>query len=148
MTGLKPGYFKEKLKEERQSLINEWREKAKQIKPAFLNSDVIGAIAMAQIFLDEGNADEKRLIIFSDMRHVTKALDLESPQELNPADLLATVEKLGAIPSLKNVDVYALAVLTDDKSPSYWTALREFWKGFFAKAGARLKKYSVTREVN
>ena len=148
MTGLKPGYFKEKLKEERQSLVNEWREKAKQIKPAFLNSDVIGAIAIAQIFLEEGSGQGKRLIIFSDMRHVTKALDLESPQEINAQEFLARVEKLGAIPSLKNVDVYALAVLTDDKSPSYWLALKAFWKGFFGKAGASLKKYSVTREVN
>ncbi len=147
-TGEKPGYFKEKLKEERQSLVNEWREKAKQIKPAFLNSDVIGAIAIAQIFLDEGSGQEKRLIIFSDMRHVTKALDLESPQEINAQEFLARVEKLGAIPSLKNVDVYALAVLTDNKSPSYWLALKAFWKGFFGKAGASLKKYSVTREVN
>jgi hypothetical protein len=147
-TGLKPGYFKEKLKEERQSLINEWREKAKQIKPAFLNSDVIGAIAIGQIFLEEGSGQEKRLLIFSDMRHVTKALDLESPQELNPAELLATVEERGMIPSLSNVDVFALGVLTDNRSPSYWAALKAFWKGFFGKAGASLKKYSVTREVN
>jgi len=147
-TGEKPGYFKEKLKEERQSLVSEWQEKAKELKPAFLNSDVIGAIAIAQIFLEEGSGQEKRLLIFSDMRHVTKALDLESPQELNPAELLATAEKRGMIPPLSNVDVFALGVLTDNKSPSYWLALKAFWKGFFGKAGASLKKYSVTREVN
>jgi hypothetical protein len=147
-TGAKPGYFKEKLKEERQSLVSEWQERAKELKPAFLNSDVIGAIAIAQILLDDGTVEKKRLLIFSDMRHVTEALDLESPQDVNPKEFLARVEKLGAIPSLKNVDVYALAVLTDNKSPSYWLALREFWKGFFGKAGASLKKYSVTREVN
>ena len=147
-TGEKPGYFKERLKDERQTLANAWRDTAKRLKPSYQNSDVIGAIAIAQILLDDGTVEKKRLLIFSDMRHVTEALDLESPQELNPKEFLARIEKLGAIPSLKNVDVYALAVLTDNKSPSYWLALKAFWKGFFGKAGASLKKYSVTREVN
>lgn len=146
-TGEKPGYFKERLKEERASLVAEWREKAKRLAPAFLNSDVMGAVALAGIFLD-GSGGEKRLVIFSDLRHVTVGLDLESPQELNPGELLDKAARLGMVPSLKNVDVFALAVLTDNKSPSYWTALREFWTGFFARAGARLKKYSVTREVD
>jgi len=147
-TGTKPGYFKEKLKEERQSIINEWREKAKELKPAFLNSDVIGAIAIAQIFLEEGSGQEKRLLIFSDMRQATQELDLESPQELNASALLSDVVKRGMIPPLKNVDVFVLGVLTNNKSPSYWAALKDFWKGYFEKAGARLKKYSVTREVD
>ena len=146
-TGEKPGYFKERLKEERASLVNEWREGAKRLAPAFLNSDVIGAVALAGIFL-EGSGGEKRLVIFSDMRHVASGLDLESPQELKPGELLEKAAKLGMLPSLKNVDVFALAVLTDNKSPSYWQGLRQFWTGFFARSGARLKKYSVAREAD
>ncbi len=147
-TGLKPGYFKERLKEERASLVSEWRARARDLNPVFTNSDVIGALAIAQIFLEDGSAQEKRLIVFSDMRQATKELDLESPERLNVSDLLAVAEKRGMIPPLRNVDVFVLGVLTNNKSPSYWAALKAFWKGFFEKAGARLKKYSVTREVD
>jgi hypothetical protein len=146
-TGTKAGYFKERLKDERQALVSAWRDASRRLKPDYKNSDVMGAIAIAQILFDEEEG-QKRLLIFSDMRHVTEALDLESPQELKAAELLKGLEKEGLIPSLKGVDVYALGVQTESKTPSYWAELRDFWKGFFARAGACLKKYSISREVD
>ena len=147
-TGEKPGYFGEIIEKERQEILAEFREKSKDLKAVYKNSDVLGAISLASVILGESRASRKLLIIYSDMRHVTKELDLESPDQIDPDKMLEKVESLGLVPDLEGVDVFALAVLTQKKMPAAWSALRKFYEGLFLRSGASLKKYSITREVD
>jgi hypothetical protein len=99
----------------------------------------------SQLFQQDGRRNI--LVIFSDMRHYTAALDLERPNSIAVASAMAAVEKRRLIPNLKDVEVYVLGVDGAGKPISYWQGLRDFWQAYFKKAGANVRSYTILREV-
>lgn len=146
--GKDPGYFKEKIRNQRKNLISEWKSKVRDLKPIFLETDVFGAINLSSVLFSESQEARKILIIFSDLKHSAGEINLEKPLRLNADNLLEKAKRLMLIPKLKNVEVYCLGVSTSNKSFEYWTDLKRFWEGYLKSSGAVLKKYSINREVN
>jgi hypothetical protein len=50
------------------------------------------------------------------------------------------------LPDLRAADVYVLGVDAAGKSVDYWQSLSAFWRAYFARAGAHLRRYSVLRD--
>lgn len=136
------GYFHEKLQAARRQLVKAWKDRARRIEPTFRETDILGALVIAnQIFDNAPVNSQKILVIFSDMRHHTRDLDLESI----PGPRLVKL-KNRVTPVLKDVQVYALGVDGGGKSFSYWQSLMRFWTEYFKSAGATVRAYSVLRD--
>ena len=140
-----PGYFKEKIKEAREKLVAEWKEKAKTFKVESIQSDVFGALELAAHIIN--GATHGELIIFSDLRHYAGGIDLESSSKLDSEKILKEVEAQGLIPSLKGIEIFCLGVHGEGKSYAYWQSLSHFWQGFFSKSQGNLKVYSILRSL-
>jgi len=141
-----PGYFKEKIKEARERLIADWKERLKTLSAESNQSDVFGAIALAAQILN--GSIHGKLIIFSDLRHYAGDFDLESPSKLDSEKLLKQVEAQGLIPSLKGIEIYCLGVHGEGKSFAYWQSLSSFWREYFTKSVGNLRVYSILRSFN
>jgi hypothetical protein len=140
------GYFGERLHSAQLQLVRAWKTRSAQLTPGFPHTDILEALMLAsEIFNHHPTAEEKILVIFSDMRQHTRELDLESPS-LVPR--LNKIESSGArieIANLGGVHLLALGVDGAGKSLPYWQSLREFWTEYFRTSGARLENYTVLR---
>ena len=85
------------------------------------------------------------LVIFSDMRHHTRDLDLESPRVVPDFDHINLGKGLTA--RLTGVQVYVLGTDGAGETIAYWQSLRGFWAGYFQDSGAILESYSVLRDL-
>jgi hypothetical protein len=142
------GYFGERLAAARQQLIRAWQKRSAQLEPKAPKSDVFGALLVASMLFQEAkDRRSKVLVIYSDMRHVTSELDLESPTIVRVDLALATVEKLQLVAELRDVDVFVLGANSSGKTAAQWRSLNHFWMRYFDKAGAALSEYSVTCEA-
>jgi hypothetical protein len=140
------GYFNERLTATRNQLLQAWRVRSQRLEPTFAYTDIMGMLLLAsQIFDAVPEKNRRVLVIFSDMRHHTRNLDLESPSMVPDFDRMPpNTEALAA--SLPGVEVYALGVDGAGQSIAYWQTLRQFWTRYFHSAGATLKSYSVLRD--
>jgi hypothetical protein len=142
------GYFKEKLVSARQQLARLWQKRIEHLQSGFTHTDILGALLLAdQLFHERPNGWRQVLVIFSDMRQNTADLDLETPGKFHSKAALVRIDKKGLIADLANVDVYVLGVDDAGRRIEYWRLLRDFWLGYFAKAGARLESYSPLRRL-
>lgn len=140
-----PGHFGERLDAARVELAQLWKQRSAQLKPQSQYTDLLGALALSgQVFSESPAEGRHMLIIFSDMRHHTRTLDLESG---NVAPSFAATKKLLSPAGLQNVEVYALGVDSAGKSQEYWEGLKAFWSEYFKSSGATLRSYSVFREL-
>jgi hypothetical protein len=141
-----PGYFAERLTGARDQLIRAWKLRGSHLAPHFQQTDILGALQLANdIFDQDPEASQRTLIIFSDMRQSTQDLDLESPAI---APSFATVAKrCCTVPRFKDVHGYVLGVDGAGKSSNYWRSLKGFWTEYFSDTGAILMEYSVLREL-
>jgi hypothetical protein len=140
------GYFKERLTAGRNQVVSAWRQRTVQLAARAKQTDLLGAVTVAsQLFQQDRHRNI--LVIFSDMRHYTAALDLERPNFIAVASAMAAVEKRRLIPNLKDVEVYVLGVDGAGKPIGYWQDLRDFWQAYFKKAGANVRTYTILREV-
>jgi hypothetical protein len=73
------------------------------------------------------------------MRQDTANLNLESPERFNSKAALVRAEKK----ERRRV----LGVDNAGRPIEYWGRLRDFWLGYFGKAGANVRSYSVLREL-
>lgn len=138
------GYFQEKLAAARGQLMHAWHEHARKLSPNAKHTCLFGALRLAsQVFQENGRRNV--LVIFSDMRQDTGALDLEST-DLVSGGAMSAVEKQKLLPDLHGVEVYALGVDAAGKTKAYWESLRAFWTAYFKKAGADLREYTVFRD--
>jgi hypothetical protein len=141
------GYFNERLAASRNQLLQAWRVRSQRLEPTFAYTDILGALLLtSQIFDRVPEQNRRVLVIFSDMRHHTRNLDLESPRMIPDFDHVPPDAKALAA-RLPGVEVYALGVDGAGQSIEYWQALRRFWIGYFHAAGATLKSYSVLRDI-
>jgi MFS family permease len=140
------GYFGERLARARQQLIRAWQRRAAQLRPNARGSDVLGALLVASALFQEVPARQRKiLVLYSDMRHVTPALNLESPAHISVA--LATVENVRLLTNLSGVEVFVLGADAAGANVSQWESLKQFWTTYFKKAGATLSGYSILCEV-
>lgn len=141
------GYFGERLAAARKQLFREWAEVSKQAQAEFPHTDILGALLLAGQILTESPRATKVLILFSDMRHEALGIDIESPDRINGIEVMKSVERGGLIADLSNVEVHVAGAVAPSRHPAYWASLRAFWAKYFESAGARLSRFSVTREV-
>jgi hypothetical protein len=140
------GYFGERLNSARSELVRAWKMRSTQLQARYRYTDIIGALLLARQILDQhGDSGRKMLVIYSDMRHNTPDMDLESPSTPPTFSRAGTKSKI-AVADLQGVRVYLLGVDGADRQISYWQGLRSFWQAYFLKAGAALRRYSVLRE--
>jgi hypothetical protein len=141
------GYFKERLAGAREQLLRAWRQRTARLQPRAQHTDVLGAlIVAAQIFQHTPRQGRRILVLYSDMRHATPGLNLESPQFIPVKQTLAATEHRRLLADLKGVDVYALGVDGAKQEVTQWESLRQYWVAYFQKVGADLKGYSIIRE--
>jgi hypothetical protein len=139
------GYFGERLTSARSELVRAWKTRSARLEPTFRHTDIIGALLVAgQIFSEQKDAGKKILVVFSDMRHRTADLDLES-HPIVPSFLHAGKRAHIVLADLRGVHVYALGVDAAGKQIAYWQALRQFWTEYFRATGADLRGFSVLR---
>jgi hypothetical protein len=101
----------------------------------------------AQIFVQNSGAEDKVLIVYSDMRHSAPNLNLELR---NVVPSFSLVNNGGTLPvaDLTAAQVFVRGVDGAGKTITYWKSLRQFWIGYFKRAKAVLRSYSVLREVS
>src|SRR5439155_9640521 len=146
--GCDPGFFGQNLKKARQILLHEWKKRSKALKAGYKQTDVLGITFLAQDLFQQRHSESYELVFYSDMRHVARGLDLESPSRLNVQALLETVKANGWIPCLPNVSVSVLGVHASGKDMAFWQQLKSFWTGFFEISGANIKIFSTQRRVS
>jgi hypothetical protein len=142
------GYFKERLAKGRAALASAWRERSATLAPHCPQTDILGALFLASEVFHESSGDRRKLlVVFSDMKQATPALNLErqSAVQTSASLLQVAINKLFA--DLHGVDVYAEGVDAAGESVAYWQGLREFWTAYFARDGATLAGYSALRDV-
>lgn len=139
---LKEGYFKEKTLQERVRLTKVWEKQ--KIEADEKCTDIFGALKLASLLMPESR--QKKLIIFSDMRHNANGIDIESPAFIKN-QIIDEVQKKGLIPDLKGLEVYILGVHSFGKESKYYQSLKDFWQEYFRRSGAAVRAYSMEREV-
>jgi hypothetical protein len=142
------GYFKERLATGRAALTRAWVDRSARLAPRFAQTDILGALLVAsELFHESPNGRRKVLVILSDMRQATGALNLEHQAVVETSAALRQVTKKKLLADLHGVDVYALGVDAAGTSVGYWQSLRNFWTAYFEQAGANVKGYSLLREL-
>lgn len=142
-----PGYFAERLEKARAELIRRWKNRSANLKPDYRSTDILGALVIAgQLFDESSSASLRVLVVFSDMRHATRDVNLESPL-IVPA--FAGLEHSRAVPlvHLRGTNVYLLGVGGSGKTAEYWQGLERFWRDYFMTAGSTVCSYSPLRSL-
>lgn len=141
------GYFGERLIAARQQLIRGWQKRSAQLAPNARSTDVFGGLLVASALFQEVRTRQRKvLILYSDMRHVTPGLDLESSAIIRVDTVLALVEKHKLLTDLGGVEVFVLGADAAGKSVTQWEFLRQFWMAYFKRARATLSGYSILCE--
>ncbi len=139
-----PGYFGERLSAARRELVRAWNRRSAELRPRFRETDIIGSLLLAgQIFKQQADAKEKILIIYSDMRHHTRELDLESPAIMRST--AQTVTACATLSDLQGIEIRVLGADDSGRSIAEWQKLRAFWSECFGRAGATMRTYIVMR---
>ena len=138
------GRFGEYLSAWRGKAIREWRVVAERLQPSAKGSDILGALARASTEFAELPQASKTLILFSDMRHTGRGIDLETSRA-RPE--MSSLEQRQLIVRLTGVQVWMLGVHTLGIDIGQWQSLRAFWCQYFRKAGAEVKAFSPNRRA-
>lgn len=140
-----PGYFGERLQTAHHQLIAMWKKRSAGLEPNFKWTDILGVLLVANHLFDESPTESRKvLVIFSDMRHATREVNLESPALVPSLVQFERQERL-PLPRLKGVEVYILGVDGSDKTIEYWQSLERFWREYFRATGATVRRYSALR---
>jgi len=139
------GRFGERLDTWRAAALLRWRRVAEGLRPIAAGSDIFGGLARATEEFP-ANVRVKRLVVFSDMRHVGAGFSLERPFDA-PSFLVRRAEERALVPRLNGVAIWALGVHTAATDARAWGRLRAFWTEYFRRAGAELQAFSPNRSV-
>jgi hypothetical protein len=138
------GYFGERLADARQEIVRTWQKRASQLEPRAKSTDILGGLFVAsETFREMPSGRRNILIIYSDMRQSTRALNLEEPIALHVDPVMATVEKRGLLSNLNGVTVYVSGADGAGRQVSQWESLKQIWAAYFKKVGACLLSYSI-----
>jgi len=127
------GAFGEIIARDKLTLVQAWKKL--NLKPTAKMTDIFGAINLGSNLFNPRDRN-KKLILFSDMRHYTRELDLESPSVINKdIEIKRAVEK-GCLAPLPDVRIWCLGVHSAGKAPTYWRSLNAFWVEYFRQSKA------------
>ncbi|HXF37182.1 MAG TPA: hypothetical protein VNO17_08385, partial [Actinomycetota bacterium] len=104
-------------------------------------TDVVGGLALAELFFQAHPEGERYLVICSDMLQVGRGIRLAEPGVLDGAagellERLPTVDLSGA-----RVYVAGAGASRTDLSPGTIEAVEAFWRAYFQRAGAEVVLY-------
>jgi hypothetical protein len=141
---LESGRFGQRLEAWHMRAIKKWRAQKELLNPSENGSDIFGfLVRSAVIFADDPNG-KKRLLVFSDMRHVGQGYNFESAKGLAKVRL-DELDAHGLVPKLQGVKVWILGAHTSGLSPAHWTKLKDFWSEYLKRSGAALMMFSPSR---
>jgi hypothetical protein len=141
------GYFQERIKNAHQQLLTAWQKRSQSLVENFQQTDLFGALVMSSQIFEPRDGRRNVLVIFSDMRHETRSLNLAKFSVVPLQPTLDGIASAGLAADLKGVEVYALGVDAAGKSVGYWNSLHDFWLAYFEKAGAKVRAYSILRDL-
>jgi hypothetical protein len=142
------GYFKERLANGRAALVRAWQTRSAGLAPSYAQTDILGALLVASEVFHESTDDRRKVIVvLSDMKQATHALNLERRSTVQTTTAMQQVTNGKLLADLHGVDVYAEGVDGAGESVRYWQSLHDFWTAYFARAGATLTGYSALRPV-
>jgi cell division protein FtsB len=141
------GYFKERIASARQQLVAAWQKRSQAFIANFSQTDLLGALVMASQIFEPREGRRNVLVILSDMRHETRSLNLAKFSVVPVQPTLDRAAQASLIGDLKGIQVYVLGVDAAGKSVGYWDSLRDFWLAYFEKAGAKVRAYSMLRDL-
>lgn len=142
------GYFKERLAKGRAALTHAWAERSARLAPSCPKTDILGALLVAsEVFHSSPGGRHKVLVVLSDMRQATRALNLERQPMVQTATAMQQIASGKLLADLRGVDVYAEGVDAAGESVGYWQGLQDFWRTYFVAAGATLARYAALRDV-
>jgi hypothetical protein len=143
---LESGRFGQRLEEWRLRAIKKWRARKQSLSPSENGSDIFGFLSRASlIFADDPNG-KKRLLVFSDMRHVGRGYNFEIAGGLAKARL-KELDAQGLVATLQGVKVWILGAHTNGVSPAHWMKLKDFWSEYMKRSGAELMMFSPSRRI-
>lgn len=141
------GYFKERIATAHQQLLATWQKRSQSLVVSFQQTDLLGALVMSSQVFEPREGHRNVLVIFSDMRHETRSLNLARLAVVPVQSTLSEIERGGLVADLNGIEVYVLGVDAAGKSVGYWNSLRDFWLAYFGKAGAKVRLYSMLRDL-
>jgi hypothetical protein len=142
------GYFKERLAKGRATLTHVWQERSAPLAPNCAKTDILGALlVVSEEFHASPSGRRKVLVVLSDMRQATRALNLEHPSVVQTPAAMHQVANDRLLADLRGVEVYAEGVDAAGETVPYWQSLHDFWTAYFVQAGATLARYSALRDV-
>ena len=143
------GYFGDRLVAAHRELIQTWKTRSARLEPACPATDILGAMELAgQIFNQRAmDAEQRVLVLLSDMRNHTGELNLETRKSFT-ATVKQSRHQPTSRPSLRNVQVFALGAETPGLSNSEWLVLQDYWRQQLIAAGATLNVFSVLWQMS
>jgi hypothetical protein len=128
--------------------LRAWRERSERLTPSCAKTDILGALFIAsEVFHESPGGRRKVLVVLSDMRQATGALNLERQAVVQTPAAMRRVAGNKLMADLGGVEVYAEGVDGAGESVAYWQSLHDFWKAYFVQTGATLARYSALRGV-
>jgi hypothetical protein len=149
MTG-ENGYLDLQVKAARERILSDWNKAAKgrEGKTKYKKTDVLGGLSLLPYLAGLSAKNSSNiLLVYSDLRHCTPDLNLESVARIPTAKLLPQLKRSGKIPTLKGYVVYLLGVDPNGKSADYFESLKDFWMKFFEESGAQVRSFSIDRHL-
>src|SRR5262249_47137067 len=130
---LESGRFGQRQEAWRLNAIKKWRIQKASLNPGENGSDIFGFLVRAAvIFADDPNG-KKRLIVFSDMRHVGQGYNFELAKGLAKVRL-DELDTQGLLPKLQAVKVWILGAHTNGLAPAHWMKLKDFWSEYLKRS--------------
>ena len=127
------GAFGEVVARDKLNLVQAWKKL--NLKPIAKMTDIFGALNLGSNLFNHRER-KKQLILFSDMRHYTREIDLETPGVINKDSEIKRVTEKGCLAPLPDVKIWCLGVHSAGKEPIYWRSLNAFWVEYFRQAKA------------
>ena len=117
------------------------------IKPEFQTTDILGSLIVAGMAFRDAPHMRHVLVIHSDMRQSAVPLDIEHVRLVPLKAALATLEQEHLFADLSGADIFVYGVHSIGKDIKYWQSLRDFWTAYFERCHARLRAFTMMREI-
>jgi hypothetical protein len=142
------GYFKERLAKGHAALTHTWQDRSGRLAPSFAKTDILGALLVAsEEFHALPSGHRKVLLVLSDMKQASRALNLERQSLVHTPSAMHQVANDRMLADLRGVEVYVEGVDAAGESVGYWESLQDFWRAYFVQAGATVARYSALRDL-
>lgn len=142
------GYSHERLAKGRSALVRVWRERSARLAPRYPQTDILAALLVAsEIFREAPQGRQKVLIVLSDMKKATRALNIEHQPVVRTKAAMQKVENTRQLAALDGVHVYIVGVDGAGETVAHWKTLQQSWLAYFARSGATVERYSALSDI-